>query len=86
MYAAIIPISGRTSLEGHTLAIQERGSALLISLDKMNRIIEVNPMNGDAVVQPGVTWEGLNEHLADEGIDLFFPVDPGPGAAFGGSA
>ena len=47
----MIPISGRTSLEGHTIALQERGSALIISLDRMDKILEVNEMNGDAVVQ-----------------------------------
>ena len=49
--AAIIPISGRTSLEGQTLAVTKKGSAILVCLDKMNNIIEVNEMNGDAVVQ-----------------------------------
>lgn len=48
---AIIPISGRTSLEGQTLAVNKKGSAILVCLDKMNNILEVNEMNGDAVVQ-----------------------------------
>lgn len=85
MHTAIIPISGRTSLEGQTLAVTKKGSAVLVCLDKMNNILEVNEMNGDAVVQAGVQWEALNEHLADQNIPLFFPIDPGPGAAFGGS-
>ena len=49
--AALLPISGRTSLEGHTIALQEKGSAILVCLDKMDRILDVNAMNGDAVVQ-----------------------------------
>ncbi len=36
----------------------------------------------DAVVQPGLGWEDLNEQLAEHG--LFFPPDPGPGAQIGG--
>lgn len=64
----------------------------MVSLDKMNNIIEVNAMNGDAVVQAvsshtgscqkhcltgfqGVQWEALNEHLADQDIPLFFPIE-----------
>lgn len=47
----MIAISGRTSLEGQTLAVTKKGSALLVSLDKMNSILEINEMNGDAVVQ-----------------------------------
>lgn len=49
--AALLPVSGRTSLEGHTIALQEKGSAILVCLDKMDQILDVNAMNGDAVVQ-----------------------------------
>lgn len=56
---AIIPISGRTSLEGQTLAVTKKGSAILVCLDKMNNIIEVNEMNGDAVVQAVRDTTGL---------------------------
>ena len=38
-------------MEGHTIALQEKGSALIVALDRMDNIIEVNEMNGDAVVQ-----------------------------------
>lgn len=56
----MIPISGRTSLEGHTIALQEKGSALVVALDRMDKIIEVNEMNGDAVVQ-AVRSEGVHQ-------------------------
>lgn len=52
----------------------------------MDKIVEVSAADGDAVVQAGVKWEDLNAHLASQKIDLFFPLDPGPGATIGGMA
>ncbi|KAM0283124.1 hypothetical protein ACHAQH_002604 [Verticillium albo-atrum] len=48
----------------------------------MSKILVVNEKDLDAVVQPGVGWEELNEELLAHG--LFFPPDPGPGAKIGG--
>lgn len=52
----------------------------------MDKVIEVSTADGDARVQAGVKWEDLNAHLANQGIELFFPLDPGPGATIGGMA
>jgi len=52
----------------------------------MDKIIEVSAADGDAIVQTGVKWEDLNNHLAEKGVPLFFPLDPGPGATIGGMA
>lgn len=52
----------------------------------MDKILRVSEPDGDCTVQPGVKWEDLNKHLADNGIKLFFPLDPGPGATIGGMA
>ena len=70
----IIPSSGQTSLEGH-LVISPGNVAIILSFEDMDQIIEVNEGNLDAVVQPGVGWSGLNEHLKEQGIPLFFPVE-----------
>eukprot|EP01100_Stratorugosa_tubuloviscum_P000928 TRINITY_DN1202_c0_g3_i3.p1 TRINITY_DN1202_c0_g3~~TRINITY_DN1202_c0_g3_i3.p1 ORF type:complete len:385 (+),score=195.04 TRINITY_DN1202_c0_g3_i3:738-1892(+) len=48
----------------------------------MNNIISIHPEDFDVVVQPGVTYDELNEFLKPYG--LFFPMDPGPGACIGG--
>ncbi|CAK7562947.1 MAG: D-lactate ferricytochrome c oxidoreductase [Sporothrix epigloea] len=75
----IVAFGGGTSLEGHFANVC-RG--ISIDLSRMDRILTVHGADFDAVVQPGVGYEQLNEALADR--QLFFPPDPGPGATIGG--
>jgi D-lactate dehydrogenase (cytochrome) len=59
----------------------------------------ISEADGDMIVQSGITWEEVNDTLAQRNIPLFFPVsrsylniinadetklDPGPGATIGG--
>jgi D-lactate dehydrogenase (cytochrome) len=81
----VIATSGRTSLEGHTLALPGNSrESICVSLDRMDKILAINARDGDAVVQPGVGWAVLNQKLRDQGVPLFFPIDPSPNALFGG--
>lgn len=50
----------------------------------MDKILRVSEADGDVTVQPGVKWEDLNAYLKAQGVPLFFPLDPGPGATIGG--
>lgn len=75
----VTPYSGGTSLEGHYAATK---GGVCIDFRRMDRILQVHKKDLDAVVQPAVGWEELNDQLAQEG--LFFPPDPGPGAMIGG--
>ena len=52
----------------------------------MDKILNISEMDGEARVQAGVKWEDLNDYLVKKGIPLFWPIDPGPGATFGGMA
>ncbi len=77
----IVPYGAGSSLEGNVVA-NERG--ITISLEKMNKILEINSSDFDCRVQAGVTRKNLNEQLKDKGI--FFPIDPGADASIGGMA
>ena len=59
-------------------------SGITISLEKMNKILNLNVSDFDCRVQANVTRKQLNEHLREDGV--FFPIDPGADAALGGMA
>ena len=77
----VVPYGTGTSLEGNVLGIE---NGITICLEKMNKILSVNPQDFDCRVQACVTREQLNEHLREDGV--FFPIDPGANAALGGMA
>lgn len=54
----------------------------MLNLSQMNRIIEFHEKDLQIQVEPAYGWMELNQFLAQ--YDLYFPVDPGPGAGIGG--
>jgi FAD/FMN-containing dehydrogenase len=59
------------------LAIPPEGG-VVVDLSRMNRIIDVQQTDMYALIEPGVTWEQLKAHLADEQIPLRmgYPLSP----------
>lgn len=86
----LVPFAGGTSLEAHWAAPeydrngQRKRTVVSVDFALMDGIGEINVDDGDVEVEAGVKYEDLNDHLKSLGIPLFFPVDPGPGAAIGG--
>lgn len=79
---AIYPRGAGTNLSGGTIPLQ-RG--IVMSFQRMNRILEVDAENLTATVQPGVVIQELNNAVAPHG--LIYPPDPGTvnTATMGGS-
>ncbi|MCK4595127.1 FAD-binding protein [bacterium] len=67
----VVPRGAGTGFSGGSLAV--RGGVVLL-LDRLNRIIEIDPAKREAVVEPGVVTENLQ--LAVEELGLFYPPDP----------
>lgn len=67
----VVPQGARTGLAGGANAGE---GALVLSLTGMDRILEIDPANRIAVVQPGVVNAALARALAGHG--LRFPPDP----------
>lgn len=70
--APIVPQGARTGLAGAANAVD---GAVVLSMTAMDRILEIDPVNRIAVVQPGVVNAVLSRAAREHG--LVFPPDPG---------
>ncbi len=75
----VTPWGVGTGLEGASIAVF---GGVLLSMERMTRIITVHADDFQVTVQPGIGHKDLNAELARTG--LFFPPDPGANASIGG--
>jgi glycolate oxidase len=69
-----IPVTPRgagTGLSGGALAVH---GGIVLSLERLDKIISIDTANLQAVVEPGVTTQRLQEEV--EKVNLFYPPDP----------
>ena len=79
-----IPATARGSGTGMSGGCAPRPGGIVVSFERMNRVLEVDPLNHAAVVQPGVTLDELDRRAAGHG--LCYPVRLGePTASAGGT-
>jgi len=74
-----IPVTARGSGTGLSGGAIPESRGLLVSFERMNKILEIDTDNHVAVVQPGVTLQQLNDALEPHG--LVYPVFPGEASA-----
>ena len=66
----LVPSGGRTGLSGGAVAAH---GELVVSLQKLNRVLEFDPVDRTLTVQAGITLEALQQ--AARGHGLQYPVD-----------
>ena len=67
---ALVPSGGRTGLSGGAVA---SNGEVVVSFDRMNRVLDFNPVDRVVRCEAGVVTAALQEHAAERG--LFYPVD-----------
>jgi len=77
--AARIPVTARGGATGLCGGCGPSSGGIVLSLERMNRVLEIDPINQMAVVEAGVTLHDFEKAVADAGFD--FPPHPGEESA-----
>jgi FAD/FMN-containing dehydrogenase len=67
---ALVPSGGRTGLSGGAVAAN---GELVVSFERMNRVLDFNAVDRTLTVQPGIALEAVHKAAAEHG--LIYPVD-----------
>ena len=67
----VIPVGARSGKSGGIMAVE---GGIAVSLERMNRILEISPADGLCRVEPGVITGQLQAEVEQRG--LFYPPDP----------
>src|SRR6516164_3863743 len=79
----IYPVSTGKNL-GYGGAAPVYSGSVVLDLKRMNRVLEVNERNAYALVEPGVSYFDLYDHITKAGLDVWIdPPDPGWGSVIG---
>lgn len=70
-YISVVPIGAKTGLSGGALCVNK---GIALSMERFNKIIDIDLNNLQVITQPGVITQVLREAVAEKG--LFYPVDP----------
>ncbi len=71
----VIPSSSRVHFHGATIPSQ---GGIILDLSRMNKILNINEVDGSVQIEPGVTWEQLQTKLGEMGFRCMIPLCPHP--------
>ena len=74
----LVPASSGVHFTGGTLPAQ---GGVIVDLSGMNKILEIDPLNRKAKIEPGVTWQQFNEALKEHDQMALNPLFPHPKAS-----
>lgn len=77
----MVPQGGRTGLAGGAASSQGQ---LIVATARLNRILDLDPLAGTAVVEPGVTLVRLQEAAAEHGLSVGIDLAARDSATIGG--
>src|SRR5690606_25661328 len=69
---ALVPSGGRTGLSGGAVAAN---GELVVSMERMNRVLGFDPVDRTLTVQPGAVLQAVHEAAREQGLE--YPVDFG---------
>lgn len=69
-----IPVYTRAAGTGHTGACVPVRGGITVSMNRMNKILEINPQDGVVITQPGVITGALQNSVKKQG--WYYPPDP----------
>ena len=79
----VYPVSAGKNL-GYGGAAPALSGSVVFDLKRMNRIVEIDERNGYVVVEPGVSYFDLYNHIQEKGLKLWIDVpSPGWGSVMG---
>jgi glycolate oxidase len=71
----LVPQGARSSLTGASVAIE---GGVVLNLEAMDQVDTIDPLEGIAVIGPGILNKALKDAVAEQG--LFYPPDPASSA------
>lgn len=69
-HIALVPSGGRTGLSGGAVACQ---GEVVVSFERMNRILAFDPIDRSVTCEPGLITENLQQFAREQG--LYYPID-----------